>query len=504
MGTEILKGFPQKFFAIRWRKRKSTADTHDLLQIERSVIEEIRNTIGSMPAEQGGMLGGSRKDGVVRHFYFDRAAVRTNGSYSPDVETINKLLRETWNPNGIDLLGFVHSHPGRLKHPSGGDLEYAGKILAAIPELTCLYLPIVTTEPKSGHFGVFPYGAVRAGNGARWAELKLTVIDSAETKANAALDVFRRVRNAYDLRRLSRSRVIYVGTGGAASFIEDMTRSGIGEHVLIDPDVVAESNIATQQVYRKDMGRPKVDCIADRIRDINANAKVIALQQSLDAISDADFERLAFDPLARCKPEAVLLCGLTDSFDAQARVNRLALHFGIPSLCAHVYLEGRGEEVTFTFPGVTPACHRCVLRSRYSAYLEHGYRNTVTSDGTPIFATTRLNALKGFIAMAMLHHGTDHPRWGSLLSRIGNRNLVLIRTDPDIASTVNISLFEKVFHGAAREYLVFDETIWLPQTPDCPENGYPYCPDCGGTGDLRNAIGTFDTRKMRILGAQRS
>jgi hypothetical protein len=108
----------------------------------RSVVEEIRKTIGGKPAEQGGVLGGSRKDGVVRHFYFDETAARTGTTYSPDNITINKLLRDEWNPTEINLLGFVHSHRG-LRQPSRGDLDYARKILAAIPELKRLYLPIV-------------------------------------------------------------------------------------------------------------------------------------------------------------------------------------------------------------------------------------------------------------------------------------------------------------------------------------------------------------------------
>src|SRR5205823_1388158 len=116
---------------------------------------------------------------------------------------------------------------------------------------------------------------------------------------------------------------------------------------------------------------------------------------------------------------------------------------GLPSLCAQVYQEGRGAEVTFTYPGVTPACHRCILSSRYEAFLELDYQNTVTSNGTPIFATTRLNAIKGFVTLALLHHGTDHPRWGRLLTRIGKRNLLQIRMDPDLA----IRTFGRVFES---------------------------------------------------------
>ena len=118
----------------------------------------------------------------------------------------------------------------------------------------------------------------------------------------------------------------------------------------------------------------------------------------------------------------------------------------------------------------------------------------MTSDGTPIFSTTRLNALKGAIALALLHRGSGHPRWENLLARAGHRNLVQIRMDPDLP----LSVFERVLGGADQERIVCDETVWLPQRPDCPENGAPACPDCGGTGDLRDAVGSFiDTRLMR-------
>jgi len=118
-------------------------------------------------------------------------------------------------------------------------------------------------------------------------------------------------------------------------------------------------------------------------------------------LSDAQVERLATEPWNGAAPVRTVICGLTDNFQAQARVNRLALKLGLPSLSAQVYREGRGAEVTFTFPGVTPACQRCILSSRYCHFLDHGQGNDVASHGTPIFATTRLNALKGFLLLAL-------------------------------------------------------------------------------------------------------
>lgn len=292
---------------------------------------------------------------------------------------------------------------------------------------------------------------------------------------------FARVEQAYNLPLMLDSRILAVGLGGAGAWAEDCARAGLGQFVLIDADTVSETNLATQQTYRRDIGRLKVDCLAERLLDIHPGAQVKAIPHNLDDLSDQQIEDLAFGPLGGRLPRRTVLCGLTDSFPAQARINRLALKLGLPSLCAQVYREGRGAEITFTFPGVTPACHRCILSSRYAHYLQHAGQNDVTSHGTPIFATTRLNALKGFVLMALLHHGDNHPRWGGLLARIGRRNLVQLRMDPDLASTLGLDVFDKVSGGDERT--LFDDVAWLPQDAEAPPK-YLRCPDCGGLGDL--------------------
>ena len=97
----------------------------------------------------------------------------------------------------------------------------------------------------------------------------------------------------------------------------------------------------------------------------------------------------------------------------------------------------------------------------------------------------------------MLHHGTEHPRWGKVLRQIGNRNLIQVRMDPDFSATMGITTFDTVFNNADSKRILFDESIWLPQNQECPETGFKNCPDCGGTGDLRDSIGRFSN--IRII-----
>jgi proteasome lid subunit RPN8/RPN11 len=500
-----------------------------VLRLTREVYNQIAATIGSLPAERGGALGYEEGDDVIRYFKFDEDSRNSGATYSPDHVKLNEMFRSDWNPRGIRLAGFVHSHPSGCMRPSRGDLDYSRRILAAIPDMPHLFLPIVQTEPDTGKFALFAFLVTRHRGEVIDRPVHLEIIDavpadrdekrrgtdvpeSGISKENVIMqpgETFYRVTAAYDLTRMAQARVVIVGVGGAATFVEDLARCGVGEFVLIDGDVVSESNIATQQVYRRDIGRAKVAALAERLRDINPTVRIREVCRSMDDLDDAAMRSLCREPIGATSPEVSLLCGLTDSFYAQARVNALALHLGLPSLCAQVYREGRGAEITFTYPGLTPACHRCILSSRYKAFIAERFSNDVTSHGTPIFATSRLNSIKGFVALALLHHQPDGPgrpdsrgsttsaRFTDLAARIGDRNLLQIRLDPDIAESLGIGTFERVF-GTGNPSLIFDETVWRPQAPESSESGVAPCPDCGGTGDLRDAIGTFDdTRHIR-------
>lgn len=238
-----------------WEAHPAGATSTAALVMSRAVYDEIRHTVGRLPAEQGGLLGG--RNGMVTHFCFDRTAHRTGATYSPDHERLNRLLQEDWNLRGIRLQGFAHSHPRGIARPSGGDLVYARRILEHNPHLDRLLLPIVLTEPDTGRFELFPFVALRNGEEVKVVEVPLDLRDEQVLIPFSPTETFRRVRGAYDLDRLARSRIIAVGTGGAAGFIEDLARAGVGQFVLVDPDVVSETNLATQQVYRRDIGRPK-------------------------------------------------------------------------------------------------------------------------------------------------------------------------------------------------------------------------------------------------------
>ena len=78
------------------------------------------------------------------------------------------------------------------------------------------------------------------------------------------------------IEKLQQSTVMVVGCGAVGSFaIEALARCGIGHLILIDFDVVEESNINRQLfALESTVGKSKVDIAKQRITDINSDIVV--------------------------------------------------------------------------------------------------------------------------------------------------------------------------------------------------------------------------------------
>ena len=86
------------------------------------------------------------------------------------------------------------------------------------------------------------------------------------------------------IKKLNNATVMIVGCGAVGSFAtEALARTGVGNIILIDSDLIEKSNI-NRQLFALDstIGRPKVDVAAARIHDINPDIRVTAMQMFFD------------------------------------------------------------------------------------------------------------------------------------------------------------------------------------------------------------------------------
>ncbi len=85
------------------------------------------------------------------------------------------------------------------------------------------------------------------------------------------------------MRRLQEAHVLVVGVGGVGAYAAEMLcRAGVGEMTIVDADTVQPTNINRQlPATHSTIGRPKVEVLAERFRDINPDIRLHALPMYL-------------------------------------------------------------------------------------------------------------------------------------------------------------------------------------------------------------------------------
>jgi molybdopterin-synthase adenylyltransferase len=150
-------------------------------------------------------------------------------------------------------------------------------------------------------------------------------------------------------RRLWKSRVLVVGAGGLGAPVSlYLAAAGVGTLGIADGDQVDLSNLQRQVVHHTpDVGRPKVESAAEKLRAINPDITVKTIPHRLTAgeimavIDGYDF----------------VIDG-TDNFAAKFLINDACVLAGKPFSHGGI-LRFKGQTMTVT-PGRS-ACYRCVF-----------------------------------------------------------------------------------------------------------------------------------------------
>lgn len=136
------------------------------------------------------------------------------------------------------------------------------------------------------------------------------------------------------LHRLMDARVLVIGVGGVGSFAaESLARSAVGELVLVDFDDVCVTN-ANRQLHalRGNIGKPKVEVMAERLRLVSPTSTLTPVQRfyaadASDALLDGqvDFVVDAIDNLT-AKAHLIATClrreiPIVSSMGAAARMD---------------------------------------------------------------------------------------------------------------------------------------------------------------------------------------
>ena len=98
-------------------------------------------------------------------------------------------------------------------------------------------------------------------------------------------DRFKKLISEESFENISSKTVLVVGVGGVGGYVvEALVRSGIGKIIIVDGDMVDETNINRQIIaLSSTVGQSKVDVFEKRIKDINEKCEVIKINKFIDA-----------------------------------------------------------------------------------------------------------------------------------------------------------------------------------------------------------------------------
>lgn len=213
-------------------------------------------------------------------------------------------------------------------------------------------------------------------------------------------------------QRLKRARVLIVGAGGlGAPAALYLAAAGVGAIRLVDPDVVALSNLQRQVIYATaDVGAPKVARAAARLAELNPHVALEGAAYAFDAESGPAL-------LEGCD----LVLDGTDDFAVRFAVNAAAVAAGVPLVSGAL---GRWTGQAGVFAG--RPCYRCLVPE-------------IPPDAETCAAVGVVGALAGVVGSMMaleaikLITGAGEPLTGRLLvydGLSGESRTVRVAADP--------------------------------------------------------------------------
>ena len=148
--------------------------------------------------------------------------------------------------------------------------------------------------------------------------------------------------------KLKQARVLCIGTGGlGAPLCLYLAAAGVGHIGLVDFDVVDFTNLQRQVLFgTSDVGQPKITAAADRLRNLNPEIQIDAIEARLSSENALELFR-----------DYDIIVDGTDNFPTRYLVNDACVLLGKPNVYGSIF-RFEGQITVFGYPD--GPCYRCL------------------------------------------------------------------------------------------------------------------------------------------------
>src|SRR5271170_6300967 len=148
--------------------------------------------------------------------------------------------------------------------------------------------------------------------------------------------------------KIKQAKVLCIGTGGLGAPLGlYLAAAGVGRIGLVDFDVVDTTNLQRQVLFgTSDVGRPKTEAAAERLRNLNPDIRIDTFETQLTSAN----------ALESFKDYDIIVDG-TDNFPTRYLVNDACVITGKPNVYGSIF-RFEGQITVFGYPG--GPCYRCL------------------------------------------------------------------------------------------------------------------------------------------------
>lgn len=265
-------------------------------------------------------------------------------------------------------------------------------------------------------------------------------------------------------------RIAVVGAGSVGSQAADsLVRTGIQHVTLIDPDVVSAPNLSRSVYRRDDIGRCKVDALADHLRAVGGD--------DLDVVAFCEDVRCLLTPGGPVAGQDLVLLA-TDDPMAELEVNHACYPVGTSVVSVKMYRGAEAAETIWVAPHWRSPCLRCLTVGRSAEYerdTDYGTGRLVAEPALgPDIAVVVPQGVK--TALALLAHRD------ATTAQDGSPDTALVRWFDHLGRSAKVMAVTATIPGwplfaAMDDARLADPwaTVWIRGTRS------PNCPICAGS-----------------------
>jgi hypothetical protein len=280
-----------------------------------------------------------------------------------------------------------------------------------------------------------------------------------------------------------KTTLIIVGCGAIGHLVEQFVRLGGRKVILFDKDDVEGKNLVAQNFIAKDIGKPKTEALKSRLKACefekgNPHIPKMEIETYGDFLDISDQKIKRIIDKERSKGRQVILVMASDYHPVQARGNRIALKFNIPTFWIGIYRMGKAGEIIFFIPDYDLPCYRCITETRYRFFdknrllnhLKGDFNGAGISSGLPT-AATYIDSIAYHLITGFIHMDSNENQHGRLFKKLlkEKRNFIQCQLDPDYKLNDEEDIFSQIRGPDLITFnTIFQKESVAPDCIDCP------------------------------------